>query len=267
MIQLFSCRNCIHNSSQSLNIGQGNGFCLLHDSMLLEPGKTTCKYLHRKDLPWFVVDEGVSEHAAEFSSLAGISHLYEHKPVDQVRYSEKYVWEHKSFDALAHALAQYSKSQPSWVFIQAMSGGVDGRRTLCHASLVRRFMHRCGTWKSAYRLVLAVIQELDQKPVLGQRDLYLPIGEEYEDVVSDALWDVLFCRIGSVQEYGFHAGIEELMWATDSLNGAIIDFDWKILKSALEEKRMEWTQTIISHAENENEFFPDSTGPLNDPHF
>jgi len=266
MDQLFSCRNCVHNSSQSLNIGQGAGFCLLHDSMLSEPDKTTCKYLQRKDLPWFVVDEGVSEHAAEFAPLPGIAGLYDHKPVSRIRYSEKYVWEHNAFDALNHALAQYGKSEPSWVFIQAMSGGVDGRRALSHASLVRRYMDRCGTWKSSYRLVLAVLQELDQRPVFGDRDLHLHDGDDAGDISGEALWDVFFCRLGSVQEYGFHAGIEELMWATDSLNGALTDFDWTTLKAELEKKRIQWTQTIITHAEKEEVFFPDSAGPLNDPH-
>jgi hypothetical protein len=191
--------------------------------------------------------------------------LYEHLPVNQTRYSEKYVWERGLFDALTHALAQYSKSEPSWVFIQAMSGGVDGRRALSHSSLVRRYMHRCETWKSSYRLVLAVLQELDQEPVFGQRDLVIPEGEDTKESMSEALWDVFFCRLGSVQEYGFHAGIEELMWATDSLNGALLEFDWNMLKSALEEKRVQWTQTIITHAERENVFFPDSAGPQNDP--
>lgn len=258
MDQLFSCRNCIHNSSQSLNIGQGNGFCLLHDSMLLEPDTTTCKYLYRKDLPWFVVDEGVSEHAAEFASLAGIAHLYNHTPIPQIRYSEKFVWEHNAFDSLTHALAQYSKSKPSWVFIQALSGGVDGRRTLSHASLVRRFMKRCETWKSSYRLLLAVLQEIDQKPCFARRDVYLHEDEDYDDIVSEALWDVFFCRIGSIQEYGFHAGIEELMWATDSLNGSLVDLDWAKLKPALEEKRLHWTQMVITHAASEHVFFPDA---------
>jgi len=128
-------------------------------------------------------------------------------------------------------------------------------------------MQRCDTWKSSYQLAPAVLQELDIEPVFGQRDLYLREGEEYEDVVSDALWDVFFCRLGSVQEYGFHAGIQELMWTTDSLNRAMSDFDWKILKSALEEKRTQQTLTVIRHAESENEYFPDSAGPLNNPHF
>jgi hypothetical protein len=233
--------------------------------MLLQPGNTTCKYLHRKDLPRFVVDEGLSEHAAEFASIPGIAHLYDHKPIGLIRYSEKYVWEHGIFDALTHALAQYSKSEPSWVFIQAMSGGVDGRRALSHASLVRRYMHRCETWKSSYRLVLAVLQEVDQEPVFGERDLDVHEGEVATEINSEALWDVFFCRLSSVQEYGFHAGIEELMWATDSLNGGLLEFDWRMLNPSLQEKRVQWTQMIIAHAERENVFFPDSTGPQTDP--
>jgi hypothetical protein len=227
--------------------------------MLLEPDTTTCKYLYRKDLPWFVVDEGVAEHAAEFASYSGIAHLYAHTPIPQIRYNEKLVWEHHVFDPLTHALAQYSQSTPVWVFIQALSGGVDGRRTLSHASLVRRFMHRCDTWKSSYRLVLAVLQEIDQAPCFSQRDIYMHHNEDEHDMMTEALWDVFFCRIGSVQEYGFHAGIEELMWATDSLGDAVVDLNWALLKPVLEEKGPYWTQLIITHAEHEHVFFSDTT--------
>ena len=67
MDELFSCRNCIHNCGQSLNVGRGPVYRLQHDSVIPDPGLITCKYLHRKDLPNFVVDEGVREHAAEFA--------------------------------------------------------------------------------------------------------------------------------------------------------------------------------------------------------
>ena len=109
-------------------------------------------------------------------------------------------------------------------------------------------------------------RNLDQRPVFGERELYLHEGEDVGDISDEALWDVFFCRLVSVQEYGFHAGIEELMWATDSLNGALTDFDWTTLKAELEEKRPQWSQLIITHAEKENVFFPDSAGPQNDPH-
>ena len=135
MDELFSCRNCIHNCGQSLNIGRGTGFCLQHDSLIPEPGRTTCKYLHRKDLPSFVVDEGVREHAAEFALFPRLVTLDTKESIERIRYSEKRGWEDGTFDPLTHALAQYHKSSPKWVFIQAFSAGVDGHRSLAHASL------------------------------------------------------------------------------------------------------------------------------------
>ena len=59
MEELFSCRNCVHNSGQSLNIGLGKGYCQFHSSVIDSPFETTCKYLHRKDLPRFSVDEAI----------------------------------------------------------------------------------------------------------------------------------------------------------------------------------------------------------------
>ena len=47
-----------------------------------------------------------------------------------IPYSEKYAWEHGQYNPLLNALAQYYKSERSWVFIQAFTGGVDGMRSL-----------------------------------------------------------------------------------------------------------------------------------------
>jgi hypothetical protein len=255
MDELFSCRNCIHNSSQSINIGRDAGFCLKHNSVLFSPDKSTCKYLHRKDLPQFVVDEGVREHAAEFAFFSGIVELATHVPVTRIQYSERFVWERHKYDPLIHSLAQYRKTSPSWVFIQAMSSGIDGRRGLAHAGLIRRYMNHCGTWKSSYRLVLALVQELPVEPRFSKDDLNVGEYGDPEQVCQEALWDVVFARIGGIQEYGFHAGIESLMWATDELNGGLSTLDWSILKSELVVKSQEWTETIIAHAVNEGVFF------------
>ena len=73
----------------------------------------------------------------------------------------------------------------------------------------------------------------------------------------EALWDVFFTRISGVEEYGFHSGLEELMWATDQLNGSLADFNWDGLKRDLEVKAPEWTELIIKHAQDEDGFFPD----------
>jgi hypothetical protein len=255
MDELFSCRNCIHNSGQSINIGRDAGFCLKHSSVLFYPDKTTCKYLHRKDLPRFVVEEGVREHAGEFAVFSGIVELTTHKPVARIQYSERFVWERHKYDPLIHGLAQYRKTSPSWVFIQAMSGGVDGRRGLAHAGLIRRYMDHCGTWKSSYRLVLALVQELPVEPCFGEADLNIGEHGDAGQVGQEALWDVVFARIGGIQEYGFHAGIEGLMWATDELDGGLSTLDWPMLKSELMVKSKEWTNTIIAHAVEEGVFF------------
>src|SRR5436190_1190299 len=100
MDELFSCRNCVHNCGQSPNIGPGAGYCLQHDSIIWEPERTTCKYLHRKDLPHFVVEEGVREHAAEFAFFPRLVTLDSKQPIEQMHYSEKFAWERGSFDPL-----------------------------------------------------------------------------------------------------------------------------------------------------------------------
>lgn len=252
MDELFSCRNCIHNSAQSLNIGRGAGYCLKHQSVLPQPQQTTCKYLHRKDLPRFVVDEGLREHAAEFAIFSGIAYLRTHKPQPIIHYSERHAWEHNAFDPLMHALAQYWKTKPSWVFVQAFSGGLDGRRSIAHSGLVRRYMDKCGTWRSSYRIVLALLKELPIEPHFAESDL----KSAGEDSSTEALWDVLFSRIATVQEYGFHSGLEPLMWATDQLNGGLSKLDWSLLQPELQEKQPEWTRLIVEHASNEGVFFP-----------
>lgn len=256
MEELFSCRNCIHNCGQSLNVGRGSGYCLKHDSVIFEPSETTCKYLHRKDLPRFVVDEGIREHAAEFANFSALVNLRTGKPIKRLPYSEKFVWERRIFDPVLHLLAQYYKAQPSWVFVQALSGGVDGRRTLTHAALVRRYMDRCANWVSSYRLVLSVVQELPTEPRFDPESLVQREGENADQVAEEALWDVVFARIAGIQEYGFHSGSEALMWATDGIDGALVDLDWGRLRPQLVEKRRHWTDQIIGHAEKEGAFFP-----------
>ena len=264
---LFSCRNCVHDCGQSLLIGRGVGFCVKHDSVLFRPERTTCKYLHRKDLPRFVVDEGLREHASEFAGFSGIADLAEHTPIERSHYSEKFAWERKQFDPINQSLAQYHKTKPAWIFLQAMSGGIDGRRSLAHASLIRRYMDNCGTWRSSYRFVLALVQELPSTPQFLDTDLNTDDAAPDAEIRQDAVWDVFFARLSGIQEYGFHSGIEGLMWATDQLNGAMTSLDWTALTKELDAKLPEWTDLIIRHATNEGAFFPPQTpwGDLEEP--
>ncbi len=256
MDELFSCRNCIHNAGQSLLIGQGSGFCLQHESVVWEPDRTTCKYLHRKDLPYFVVEEGIREHAAEFAGFPFLVSLHEKKSIERIPYSEKLRWEKKSFDPVVHSLAQYYKVQPRWILISALSGGVDGRRSLTHSSLVRHYMYQCNTWKSSYRLVLGLLEEIDIKPQFEPREIVRSEGTSDAEAAEEATWDVVFARLNAVQEYGWHAGLETLMWASDALNGSLAELNWPGLQAELATHRASWIKLIISSAKKHHEFFP-----------
>ena len=179
MDEIFSCRNCIHNCGQTLYIGRGTGYCLQHDSVILHSDQTTCKYLHRKDLPYFVVDEGTREHAAEFAFYTGLVRLDTHEAIGAIRYSERHAWEADEYDALTHALAQYYKSKPRWVVIQALTAGADGRRSLAHACLIRHYLEHCGTWTSSYRLILGLLQEIDDTPRFSSKALIAEDGDSF----------------------------------------------------------------------------------------
>jgi hypothetical protein len=254
MHDLFCCRNCVHNCSQSANIGPGIGYCLQHNSIIHAPDDTTCKYLHRKDLPVFVVDEGIREHAAEYAMYSGLVSLSSGQPVQRGFYSEKHAWESDTFDGHINALAHYHRTERAWVFIEAYASGIDGRRSLTHSSLVRRYMDNCGTWTSSYRLVLACLQDVDAKPSFESRDLVLN-GDDVETTRNDALWDVMFVRISGIQEYGFHAGLEDLMWATDAIGESLAGFDWDEFHPRIKEKKEEWVDLIQKHAKDEGVFF------------
>jgi hypothetical protein len=255
MDQVFSCRNCIQNAGQSLLIGRGAGFCLQHGSVIWEPERTTCKYLHRRDLPDFVVDEAKREHAAEFAGFPFLAGLDTKTPIDRIYYSEKFSWERHSFDPIVHALAQYFKADKRWIYISAFSGGVDGRRALTHSSLVRRYIHQCEAWTSSYRLVLGLLSEIDITPRFDPRELVEETSGSEAEKADEAIWDVIFARLAALQEYGWHAGLEPLTWATDSLNGSLSKLDWSRLQPELLALRGTWIDLIISHAREHDEYF------------
>ncbi|MBC7821967.1 MAG: hypothetical protein IAG10_34200 [Planctomycetaceae bacterium] len=256
MDTLFSCRNCIHNCAQGLNLGRGVGYCLQWNSLIRDPADTTCKYLHRKDLPRFLVEEGLEEHATEFLKFPTLASLSTKRPIPKERYSERIGWERGQFDPLILLAARYHRTDRAWVLIQTLSGRVDGRVSLAHSALMRRYMNQCGTWISSYRLVLALVREIDAKPRFDSADLVILEGDTAESVSDDAFWEVVFARFAAIQEYGWHAGLDELIWATDRVNGALVEFDWTSLQPELAAQRENWTALIIQHAMKEGEFFP-----------
>jgi len=203
-----------------------------------------------------VVDEGIREHAAEFAAYPRLVSLETKKSIEQLRYSERLVWEKHSFDPILHALAQYHKVRPKWRLISAFGGGVDGRRSLAYSSLVRHFMDGCDKWASSYRLVLELVQEIDVEPQFDPRVLVHSDGAPPEEAAGEALWDVLFARLSALQEYGWHAGLEPLRWASDTVNGSLAKLDWQGLKAELAALREPWIDMIIDHAKEHHAFFP-----------
>lgn len=182
--------------------------------------------------------------------------VVEYAPVRRLSYSEKLAWERNQFDPITQSLAQYHKTEPSWIFLQAMTGAIDGRRSLTQASLFRRYMDNCGTWRSSYRFALELVQELSSDVFFADRDINANAEDSLSEIEVEAVWDVFFTRLGGIQEYGYHAGIEELMWATDQLNGALLAFDWGSLRHELESKVLEWAELVIRHPKSEDAFFP-----------
>lgn len=267
MQELFSCRNCIHNAGQSLHVGRGAGFCLKFGVLIHEPEDTTCKYQHRKDLPHFIVMESRSEHAAEFAAFTGLVSISQHEHRGWANYSEKFAWDSRKFDAVTNALATYHRSQKKWLFIQTFAGGIDGRRALVHSCLTRRYLDQCGTWTSSYRLVLSLVEEMKIAPVFDWRVLNMEEGDDRDETTHEASWDVFFARLTGLQEYGWHAGLENLMWASDSLNGALVSLDLEKLSSEIEVNCPKWTEEIIRHATDNGAYFTqgvESQGPQGD---
>ena len=259
MDELFSCRNCIHNAGQSLLIGQGSGFCLQHESVVWEPDRTTCKYLHRKDLPYFVVEEGTREHAAEFAGFPFLVSLHAKQSIERIRYSEKLRWERRVLRS-SRSFARPVLQGPTAVdldFGSSREAWTAGVHSLT-AALVRHYMYQCNTWKSSYRLVLGLLEEIDIKPQFEPREIVRSEGTSDAEAAEEATWDVVFARLNAVQEYGWHAGLETLMWASDALNGSLAELNWPGLQAELATHRALVDQADHLECEEAPRILPDA---------
>jgi len=241
--------------------------------VIANPEWTTCKYLHRKDLPRFHVDEAIKEHASDFAGFTAMADMRSMIPVQPIRYSEKWAWKNRMFNPILNAMAQYHKMTFSlfgdeyenegsgglkWRFISSFAGTCDGLRSIAHVSLVRRYIDTCGSWESSYRHVLSLLQDIDITPVFPETWLFISGNgsTNIPDVMEEALWEVVFSRFSAIQEYGWHSGLKPLTRLTDSLNGSLSDFDWTSLSTELSTKKIEWTEMIIDHATKNGGFFP-----------
>jgi hypothetical protein len=103
---------------------------------------------------------------------------------------------------------------------------------------------------------MGLLREIDIEPRFDEQELIGDGQGGQSEEESQALWDVVFCRLSATQEYGWHAGIESLMWASDAVNGNLVDFDWPGLQGELSTLRDRWIEINIDHAKEHGEYFP-----------
>jgi SOS regulatory protein LexA len=248
-MDLFSCRNCIHNPAQGLTVGRGPGFCLQWGSVIERPEQTTCKYLHRKDLPAFLVRRATEEHADDLSATRGMVDLHGHAPVPARRYV---AGSSTLLDPANHVVASYHAldsggdmtMERRGELIALFAGSVDGRWALLHASLVRRGMLGSVASHTRTTLALALLEEVGSDVFFDERDFVASEGSPGDSTPAAARWEVAYARLSGIQEFAWHAGNERLKHPLRELGGAVAAQDWPELVCALEGLKESWIDTV-----------------------
>lgn len=233
-MDLFSCRNCIHNPAQGLTLGRGPGFCLQWGSIVADPEQTTCKHLHRKDLPMFLVREAMEEHAEELSGAVAMVDLATHAPIAPRAYDERDLPQAPRLDLTTRAVAGYHAAASAREatpiqrvgLIATFAGATEARRALVHACLVRRAMLSDLPRSLWLQSVLDLVQELDQRLAVDAGDVVGAAGEPEQIARAAALWETGLARLSGLQEYGWHAAVETLEYPMQELGASVADQDW-----------------------------------------
>lgn len=220
----YTCDNCIFNPSQFQELGTKVGFCLKHAAILKHSTHTTCRFLKRKDLPYFLAEEGHQEHAEQFSDTKGIVFFWNKFPEERQSYSEKYCWETRTFSPFLNDVAIYHRTGKKWAFLQALAGGRSAIKSLMYSSMVRRYVFNCGPQRDNCRLLLGLTACLGDKVELEIGDFRSEIGaEEFLELRDCYERDIILLRIYAVQEYGHLTSNEKLTWVSDELNGSFLN--------------------------------------------
>ncbi len=214
-MDLFTCRNCIYNPAQGLTFGPGRGFCIQWGALLKRPERTTCKYLHRKDLPHFLVREAIAEHEAEFSANQALADVETHQNVDASPFNDEAASQVERIDPVTRAVATYHSiaAAPDTSLalrsqlIALFAGARDARRASVHACLIRGFLPGAPATRHHWRRrLLDLVEEIDLEFVVAPNDL-VAAGEPSE---AEVCWEIADIRLAAVQEYGWSLGNEEL---------------------------------------------------------
>ncbi len=218
----YTCDNCLYNPLQYHEIGTSTGFCLRHDSILKNSQHTTCHFHKRKDLPFFLYEDGMNEHAAEFPENIGIVFYYAKYPVDTKKYSERHVWLTNTFDPYLQEVAIYHRTQTKWTFIQAFSASRNPIKSIIFSSLTRRYIQQCGAKNDNYRLILSLSHDLRETVDIHIDDFIFEIRhEDYVDLRDHYLKEIKLLQLYAIQEYGMLIKNDDIAWITDELNGTL----------------------------------------------
>jgi hypothetical protein len=246
---LFSCRNCIHNPVQGLTLGRGAGFCLRWGSIIEQPERTTCKYLHRKDLPLFLVREAVQEHAEEFSHAVTMADLESGKSIVLEAYDNDGMPGAERLDTADRAIAAYHELESSRdatahrraLTVATFAGAADGRKAIAHASLLRRALLDGGLSSLWMRRMLDLIDEVDADVLVPAMDIM-----EHDGTMA-AKWEVAHARLSGVQELGWHLENDAMKYPMMELGAYAADEDWKGFLTALGGLKQRWRDLLIAY--------------------
>ncbi len=252
----YTCDNCLSNPTQYHEVGTKTGFCLKHDCLLKNSSHTTCHFFRRKDLPFFLAEEGHKEHSSEFPENDGIVFYYAKYPEPVKKYSERHVWVTNTYDPYLHEVAIYHRTNKKWVFIQAFMASRNPIKSIMFSSLTRRYIRQCGSQQDNYRLILSMSNDLKEKTDLRIEDFILEISyEEFTELKEHYLKDIKLMQLYAIQEYGMLTGNEDIMWISDELNGSLFS-SWKEFFSGVSQLVPIVNSYIIESARQRGTFFP-----------
>lgn len=252
----YTCDNCIYNPSQFQELGTRTGFCLKHETILRNASHTTCKFNRRKDLPYFLVEEGQAEHAEEFAKTKGVVYYWTKYPEEFHKYSERHAWVTNTFDPLLNEVAIYHRSGKKWIFIEALAGSRNPIKSIMQSSLLRRYIFTCGPTEDNYRVLLAFTSTLGDEVNLRISDFRTePSAEQFVEQKERYARDVILLRLYAIQEYGHLTENEQITWVSDELNGAFLTSskEFTLAVKSFVPVLQSW---IITAAEHRGTFFP-----------
>lgn len=252
----YTCDNCLYNPIQYHEVGTRVGFCLKYDCLLKNSAHTTCHYLNRKDLPFFLTAEGHAEHAEQFSADEGIVFYYARHPEPIKRYSECHVWLTNTYDPYLQEVAVYHRTPKKWTFIQATMASRNPIKSIMSSSLTRRYIQQCGPQRDNYRLVLSITNDLKEMVDLQISDFRFELSpEEYSEIKEIYLKDLKLLQLYAIQEYGQLTSNEKITWISDELNGSLF-LSWKDFFSSVIQLVPLVQAYIVESARERGTFFP-----------